>query len=161
MRLAVPLVALLLLSWSDTGPVIRHVPRMVDSTFDRRTSLCPGARTTGGDMQANEARLGVSDLLGGITAVDVHQFGTDFSGFTAVRSYLSDLLAERPRASYWYSPWAEATPLRASGVLATVHFPAGTRGRLEAAGVHLCLEDSTGIGRWWRLTPLDVWGRQE
>jgi hypothetical protein len=138
-------------------PPIRNVPRPADSTFTNRVTICPDAKGREPGVQANEARLSVVEILGTIAAVDVHQFGTGFSGFPAVQRYLADLLTRRPRTSYTTLPWAEGTPLAALGVLGTVHFASGVDAHLEAAGTHLCLQDRNGLATWWRLGPTDLW----
>jgi hypothetical protein len=139
------------------GPPIHHVPRLVDSTFHHRITLCPAATTAAGELLQNDARRSTAELFGTVTSVDVHQFGDSFAGFAAVQRYLEQLLARRPRTSYPSIPWAEGTPLAAWGVLGTVHLNDGTDARLEAVGSHLCFQRATGAATWWRLEPMDVW----
>jgi hypothetical protein len=122
-----------------------------------RIAVCPNAIGTAGGLEPNDAQRPVSELLRTISSVDVHQFGTSFGRFSAVQRYLAKLLAQRPRVSYGSIPWAEGTPLAAWGVLGTVHFTAGADARFEAVGPHLCVQDSAGVGTWWRLAPSDVW----
>jgi hypothetical protein len=153
------LFALLLLQAPAAGPPIRYVPRLVDSTFTRRTTICPGANAAAAGPRSNDSRRPVADLLGPAASVEVNQVGTGFARFSAVRRYLTGLLAQRPRTSYISVPWAEGTPLREWGVLGTVHFTGGADARFEAVGPHLCIVDATGVGTWWRLAPVDVWPR--
>ena len=154
----IPLVLFLLFCQVTLpGPPIHHVPRLVDSTFHHRTTLCPAAATAAGDLLHNDVRRSVAELFGTVASVDVHQFGDGFVGFSAVQRYLGRLLAQRPRTSYPSLPWAEGTPLTAWGVLATVHLSDGSDARLEAVGSHLCLRRANGTTTWWRLEPMDVW----
>ena len=139
----------------QSTPPIQHVPRLVDSTFTRRTTLCPNAARSGG-LWSNDAERPVAGLMGTISSVDVQQFGTGFADFSAVRSYLTALLAQRPHTSYPTAPWAEGTPLVAWGVIGTVHLQDGTDARFEASGPHLCVQTRLGVGTWWRLVPIDV-----
>jgi hypothetical protein len=139
------------------GPPIHHVPRLVDSTFNHRITLCPAATSTPGELRHNDARVTVAELFGNVSSVDVHQVGDSFAEFSAVRRYLAELLARRPQTSYPSVPWAEGTPLAAWGVLATVHFKGEADAHLEATGSHLCLQHASGAATWWRLEPMDVW----
>jgi hypothetical protein len=139
---------------------MRHVPRTVDSSVTRRDRLCPGARDMGGVIQGNDARRSVAEVLGAITQVDVHRFGPGFADFVAVQTYLRRQLAQRPRAFYQYTPWAEPTPLGAAGVFGTLHFANGSAGIFEAAGDYLCVQDTSGVHWWLRLAPLDIWPLQ-
>jgi hypothetical protein len=136
-------ILLMPLAWQD--PAVRHVPRTVDSTFAQRSRLCSNARSLAGVSVANDARRSVAELLGTIASLDVHQFGPDFGDFVAVETYFRTQLAQRPRAAYRYEPWAESTPLAASGVVGTIHFATGSTGLFEATGVHLCAQDSSDL----------------
>ena len=153
-------LGLLLLPFVGQDPPIRHVPQTIDSTRAERKSLCPNAHALDGVNRANDARRSVAQVLGTITALDVHQFGPSFIDFVAVQTYLREQLAQRPRILYRYAPWAEATPLAAAGVLGTLHFATGSTGVFEATDVHLCAQDSSGVYWWLRLVPLDVWPPQ-
>lgn len=155
---AVTLSALLLLMQSAVAaPAIHHVPRLVDSSFATRGTLCRTAIATTAGLRPNDDRRTVAELVGRVASIDVHQFGTEFAGFPAVQRYLATLLGQRPHVSYPTIPWAEGTPLAGWGMLGTVHFAAGPDARLEAAGPHVCLLDSTGHATWWRVAPVDVW----
>jgi hypothetical protein len=153
------LLVLLLLQATPPAPPINHVPRVVDSTFTRRSALCPAAGSGAWGLRPNDARRPVAELFGTISSVDVHQFGASFGSFPAVQLYLARLLAQRPRVSYSSVPWAEGTPLAAWGALGTVHFSAAADAHFEAVGPHRCLQESSGTGTWWRLAPIDVWGQ--
>jgi len=156
MRPVIMSLVTLLLPFVGQDPPVRHVPR-ADSTFARRGGLCPNAPYLGGVSRPNDARRSVAELLGSITAVDVHQFGSNFIDFAAVQAYLHQRLAQKPRVLFRHLPWAEATPLADAGVLGTLHFATGSTGVLEATRVHLCAQDSSGVYWWLRLAPLDLW----
>jgi len=143
-----------LAAWQDLP--VRLVPHG-NSTIDGARALCSGAPSRGGDSRANDARLSLSNVFGAVTELDVHQFGSGFVDFAAVQTYLHAQLAQRPRTLYRYSAWAEATPLGASGVVGTIRFATGSEGRFEVTGVHLCIEDASGVYWWIRLAPSDVW----
>jgi hypothetical protein len=66
-------LGMFLLPFVAQEPPIRHVPRTVDSTFTARGSLCGDAPCLGGVSRPNDARRSVAEVLGTITAVDVHQ----------------------------------------------------------------------------------------
>ena len=149
-------LGMLLMQSVGQDPPISHVPR-VDSTFAERLRLCPNVPYLGGVTQSNDARRSVAQVLGTITAVEVHQFGRSFVDFAAVQTYLGSQLAQRPRVLYRHVPWAEATPLADSGVLGTLHFATGSTGVFEATDVHLCAQDSSGVYWWIRMVPLDMW----
>lgn len=156
MRPTLVFLGIFLMQLVGQDPPIRHVPR-VDSTFAGRLRLCPDVPYLSGASQPNDARRSVAQLLGTITAVDVHQFGRTFIDFAAVQTYLQGQLARRPRVLYRSVPWAEGTPLADSGVLGTLHFSTGSTGAFEATDVHLCAQDSSGVYWWIRLVPLDMW----
>jgi hypothetical protein len=153
------LLALILLHLAGQNPPVRHLPRG-DSTLGATIALCSGAPYIGGTSRANDARLSISELFGAVTEVDVHQFGAGFVDFAAVQTYVHRQLAQRPRTLYRYRAWAEATPLAGSGVVGTIRFTAGSEGRLEATGIHLCIEDTSGVYWWIRLAPSDLWPLQ-
>ena len=153
-------LGVLLLPFVAQDPPIRHVPQTVDSTLAQRGGLCANAPSLSGVHRPNDGRRSVAQVLGSITAVDVHQFGRNFVDFAAVQAYLHQRLAQRPRVLFQYRPWAEATPLAAAGVLATLHFSTGSTGVFEATNVHLCAQDSSGVYWWLRLAPLDLWPPQ-
>ena len=153
-------LALFLLPLAGQDPPVRHVPRTVDSTISGRIDLCPGAPYVGGLSRANDARRSISELFGTITEIEVHQFGASFVDFSAVQTYVQGQLAQRPRTLYRYSAWAEATPLAGSGVVGTIRFVTGSTGRLEGTGIHLCIEDASGVYWCVRLAPSDVWPPQ-
>ena len=154
------LFGMLLFPVVGQDPPIRHVPQVFDSAFAERRGLCPNAHYLGGASRANDARLSVAQVLGPIATVDVYQFGLNFVDFAAVQTYLRRQLAQRPRVLYRYVPWAEATPLAAAGVVATLHFATGSTGVFEATDVHLCAQDSSGVYWWLRLVPSDIWPPQ-
>jgi hypothetical protein len=151
------ILGMLLLPFAAQDPPVRHVPRTADSSFAERGGLCPDAPYLGGVSRPNDARRSVAEVLGTITALDVHQFGRSFVDFAAVQTYLHKQLSAKPRVLYRHVPWAEATPLDAAGVLGTLHFATGSTGVFEATDVHLCAQDSSGVYWWLRLVPLDVW----
>lgn len=66
-------------------------------------------------------------------------------------------MTQRPRFISNYIPWAEATPLAVEGILGTLHYTEDRSGQIEIAGVHMCLQDSTGTSWWIRLAAVDVW----
>jgi hypothetical protein len=160
MRPLIVFLGLCLLPFIGQDPPIRHVPQTVDSTFAQRGRLCPNAPDLSGVGRPNDARRSVAELLGSITSVDVHQFGRNFVDFVAVQAYLHQLLAQRPRGLSRSLGWANATPLAGEGVLGTLHFATGSTGVFEAAQVHLCAQDSSGVYWWLRLAPLDLWPPQ-
>jgi len=149
-------LSMLLLPSVGQDLAIRHVPKTIDSGFSTRTRLCPEAPYEGGVSRENDARRTLEQLLGPITAMDVHQFGPKFSNFKDVDGYLRELLAQRPRTAFRYSAWAEMTPLTFEGVLGRLRFANGSTGAFEAAGVHVCAQDSSGVYWWLRLAPMDI-----
>ena len=159
MKRSISLLALILLPLAGQEPPVRYLPR-TDSPLGRRVALCSGAPATGGGDRVNDAQRSISELFGAMTEIDVHQFGASFVDFSAVQMYVQSQLAQRPRTLYRYSAWAEATPLAGSGVVGTIRFAAGSVGRLEATGIHLCIEDASGVYWWIRLAPSDVWPPQ-
>ncbi len=74
-----------------------------------------------------------------------------------MKRHIRQVLAERPRVFSGYAPWAEGTPLARSGILGTLRYAHGRRGRLEIAGSHLCLEDTMARVWWVRVAPVDLW----
>jgi hypothetical protein len=160
MRPTILFLGVLLLPFVGQDPAIRHVPQARDSTFDERGALCPDAPYLGGVSRPNDARRSVAQVLGSITAVDVHQVGRNFVDFAAVQAYLHQRLAQRPRVLFRHLPWANPTPLAAAGVLGMLHFASGATGVFEATDVHLCAQDSSGVYWWLRLGPLDLWPPQ-
>jgi hypothetical protein len=155
-RAVANLLVLVLVPLAGQDLPVRLVPHG-DSTIDGTRALCSGAPSRGGDSRANDARLSISNMFGVVTEVDVHQFGSGFVDFAAVHTYLHAQLAQRPRTLYRYRPWAEATPLGDSGVVGTIRFATGSEGRFEVTGIHLCIEDASGVYWWIRLAPSDVW----
>jgi hypothetical protein len=153
-------LGMLLLPFVGQDPPIRHVLQTVDATFAQRGTLCPNAPNLGGVSRRNDAQRSVAELLGSITAIDIHQFGQNFIDFVAVQVYLRQLLAQRPRGLSRGLNWANATPLAGGGVLGTLHFATGATGVFEAAHVHLCAQDSSGVYWWLRLASLDLWPPQ-
>ena len=138
------------------GPPIRHVPRVVDVHFASRIHLCPGAPDSGGIGKSNDGRNTIAEFLGpGLREIAVHQIGDSFPEFSAVQGHIRRVLARRPHEFSRYSPWAEATPLAANGILATLRYTRGRSGRLEIAGWHLCFQDTTGTAWWVRVAPVD------
>jgi hypothetical protein len=135
---------------------IRHVPAKIDAAFAERTSLCRNAPSEGGAARANDDRQSVSQLLGSVASIDVHQFGSKFSNADSVSAYLRRLMAQKPQTSYGSVPWAEATPLTSLGVVGRMLYTDGSTGAFEAADVHLCAQDSSGVYWWFRLAPLDL-----
>ena len=157
-RLTVVLGMVLLMTTSGSGPRIRHVPRVVDTQFATRSSLCPDAPVSGGTSEGNDARRSVAEFLGPeLVELHVYQVGGGFPDFGAVAAHLRWVLAQRPRSVSRYSPWAEGTPLAAAGILGTLRYTRGRGGRVEVVGVHVCLQDSAGTTWWMRLAPIDVW----
>jgi hypothetical protein len=156
-------LGILLLPSVGQDLTIRHVPKTIDSGFSTRTRLCPGAPYEGGVSQRNDARRTLEQLLGPITAIDVHQFSprNRFSpNFKDVERYLGELLALRPRTAERFAAWAEMTPLDFDGILGTLRFANGSTGAFEVAGVHVCAQDSSGVYWWFRLVPGDTWPTQ-
>jgi len=159
------LICLGILLVPAVGPdlTIRHVPKTIDSGFSTRTRLCPGAPYEGGVSRRNDARSTLEQLLGPITAIDVHQLSPQkrFSpNFKDVELYLGELLAQRPRTADRFAAWAEMTPLAFDGILGTLRFSNGSTGAFEVAGVHVCAQDSSGVYWWFRLAPGDIWPTQ-
>jgi len=151
-------LAVVLMIFPDSGPPIRHVPRVVDTGFATRSSLCPDAPSIGGAVEANDARRSVAEFLGPeLVELQVHQVGDSFQDFGAVATHLRWILAQRPQFVSRYAPWAEGTPMGAAGILGTLRYTEGSAGRVEVAGVHVCVQDSTGTVWWIRLAPIDLW----
>jgi hypothetical protein len=150
--------AVMLMAFPTAGPPIRYVPRLVDRDFSARHILCKGAPDTPGATRTNEARLSVAELLGSeLVEVQLHQIGEGFADFSAAIDQVRRLLSQRPQHLSNYSPWAEATPLASHGILGTLRYTDDRSGRLEIAGVHMCLQDSTGTYWWIRLAAIDIW----
>jgi hypothetical protein len=137
MRATIMFLGVFLLPFVEQDPPIRHVPPTVDSPFAERGSLCPNAPSLSGVSRPNDARRSVAQVLGSISAVDVHQFGRNFVDFAAVQAYLHQRLAQKPRVLFRHLPWANATPLAAAGVLGTLHYASGSTGVFEATDVYL------------------------
>ncbi|HEX5575528.1 MAG TPA: hypothetical protein VFX42_06600 [Gemmatimonadales bacterium] len=112
----------------SSGPLrIHYEPQVVDRHFTSRMDLCPGVPDSGGFGRANAHRQTIGEFLSGeLREIVVHQIGDSFSEFAAVERQIRQVLAQRPQAFSRYSAWAEATPLAASGILATLRY---TRGR--------------------------------
>jgi hypothetical protein len=159
MKRSMSLLALVLLPLAGQEPAVRHVPRG-DSPIGGTMALCSSAPHIGGGSRANDARLSISEVFGAVTEVDVHQFGASFVDFAAVQTYVRGRLAQRPRTLYRYQAWAEATPLAGSGVAGTIRFATGSQGHFEATGIHLCIEDASGVYWWIRLAPSEIWPLQ-
>jgi hypothetical protein len=141
-------------------PPIRHVPRVVDVHFASRMHLCPGTPDRGGIGQANDTGKTITEFLGtGLREIAVHQIGDSFPKFNVVQQHIRQVMSQRPQEFSRYSPWAEATPLAANGILATLRYTRGRSGRLEIAGSHLCFQDTTGTVWWVRVGSVDVWPR--
>jgi hypothetical protein len=122
--------------------------------------LCPGAPSRGGVGQANDSQKTVAEFLGAeLREIAVHQIGDSFPEFAVVQQHIQQVMAQRPQVFSRYSPWAEATPLSANGVLATLRYTRGRSGRLEISGSHLCFQDAAGPVWWVRVAPVDVWNR--
>ena len=154
MKLTFPVLGVVMATMGTLGPQnvpIHHVSRTVDPTFERRTRLCPGASYEGGVDRPNDTGASVEELLGPITSIEIHQFGPKFANFSAVETYVRELLAKRPRRVYRYQAWAEGTPLH-GGVLGTLRFENGLSGVFEATGPHVCVQDATSQHWWFRLT---------
>jgi hypothetical protein len=83
---------------------IHLVPRTVDPTFERRYSLCPGASTEVGLTRSTDDRASVEELFGPVSSIEIHQFGSKFSTFSGVETYVRELLAKRPRSVSRYTP---------------------------------------------------------
>ena len=153
------MVATGLALWTGALP-IRYVPRVVDAHFTSRMLLCPGAPSRGGVGQANDSQKTVAEFLGAeLREIAVHQIGDSFPEFAVVQQHIQQVMAQRPQVFSRYSPWAEATPLSANGVLATLRYTRGRSGRLEISGSHLCFQDAAGPVWWVRVAPVDVWNR--
>jgi hypothetical protein len=141
-------------------PPIRHVPRVVDVHFASRMQLCPEAPDSGGTGQVNDSQRTITEFLGtGLREIAVHQIGDSFPKFSVAQQHIREVMARRPQVFSRYSPWAEATPLAANGILATLLYTRGRSGRLEIAGTHLCFQDPTGTVWWVRVAPVDLWHR--
>jgi len=151
-------LTLMLMALPTAGPPIRYVPRIVDRDFTARVILCKGAPGTPGATRTNEARLSVAELLGSeLVEVQLHQTGEGFADFSAAVDQVRRLLSQRPQLLSNYTPWAEPTPLASQGILGTLRYTDDRSGRIEIAGVHMCLQDSTGTFWWIRLAAVDIW----
>ena len=149
-----------LLSLAAAGLRIVHVPRTVDPQFATRLSLCPNAPMSGGAIRANDAQRSVAEFIGpDLIELQVHQVGDSFPDFGAVARHVRHLLARHPRFVSHFTPWAEATPLGAVGILGTLRYTHGRQGRIEIAGVHMCIQDTAGTVWWIRLAPVDLWSQ--
>jgi hypothetical protein len=136
---------------------IHNMSRTVDPAFERRSKLCPGDSDDGGVYRSNDTRASVEELFGPITSIEIHQFGPKFANFSAVETYVRELLAKRPRFVSRYQAWANLTPLDREGVLGTIRFGNGVSGVFEATGPYVCLQDAMSRHWWLRLVPDDVW----
>jgi len=141
---------------------IRHVPRTVDPQFHQRTRLCAEQAPSNAGPQPNDQRVTVQTFLGpALREIHLHQLGDSLAPFPTARATLRALLAARPRAFSPFPHWAEATPLRAWGLLGTVHYVGHSSRRIEVAGRHLCVADSLGVLWWIRLEAVDVFPEGE
>ena len=150
------LLATLVVPLATQDLSVRHVPARIDPAFAKRTTLCRNAPSDSGGARANDARRSLSQLLGLVASIDVHQVGSEFSNTESVAAYLRRLIAQNPRTSFGSVPWAEATPLASLGVVGRLHYANGSTGAFEAADVHLCAQDSSGVYWWFRVAPLDL-----
>ena len=156
------LIAFLVLRRAEQRVPIRYAPQIdpaTEASFEGRHSICKNAPYEGGILKNNDDRRPIEKLFGTITSIEVHQFAPAFRSFVAVETYLSDVLAKRPRTSYRYQAWANGTPLSNYGVAGTLHFANGTAGAFEATTVYLCAQDSSGTFWWVRLSAEggDLW----
>jgi hypothetical protein len=151
-------LTMLLIAAPGAGPPIRHAPRVVDRGFATRVSLCHAVPANPGGVRTNDSKLSAAEILGPeLLELQVHQLGDGLADFDAAVSHLRRLLAQRPRIVSPQTPWAEATPLASEGILGTLRYTHGRTGRFEAAGMHLCFQDSAGAFWWMRLAAIDVW----
>ena len=158
MTLTLTLVGVFMANLGPQNVPIHHVSRRVDPAFESRYQLCPGASYEGGVDRSNDTRASVEELFGPITSIEIHQFGPTFANFSAVESYVRELLAKRPRRVSRYQAWANATALDRDGVLGTIRFGNGVSGVFEATGPYVCLQDAMSRHWWLRLVPTgDVW----
>lgn len=157
MKLALTLLAVFMTTLGPQNPPIHHVSKTVDPTFESRYRLCPRAFDEGGVDRSNDARASVEELFGRITSIEIHQYGGKFANFSAVESYVRELLAKRPRLVSRYQAWANVTALDPGGVLGTIRFANRVSGVFEATGPHVCLQDAMSRHWWLRLVPMDVW----
>ena len=74
---------------------IYDVPKPGDPALKGRSRLCPNASAEGGVSRSNETRASIEQLFGTLTAVEIHQFGSKFSDFSAVEKYVRGLLSQR------------------------------------------------------------------
>ena len=157
MTLTLPLLGVFMATLGPQSVPIQNVSRTVDPAFERRFRLCPGASYDGGVYRSNDTRASVEELFGPITSIEIHQFGPKFANFSAVETYVRELLAKKPRFVYRSQPWANRTPLDRKGVLGTIRFGTGVSGVFEATGPYVCVQDATSQHWWFRLVPNDVW----
>jgi hypothetical protein len=160
MTLTLTLLGVVMATMVTLGPQnvpIHHVSRTVDPAFESRYQLCPGAPYEGGVDRSNDTRASVEELFGPITSIEIHQFGPKFANFSAVETYVRELLAKRPRRVSRFQSWANSTALDRGGVLGTIRFGNGVSGVFDATGPDVCLEDAMSRHWWLRLVPMDVW----
>lgn len=159
MRPSLALLALFLpVPLSTQEPSIRLVPRVVDPHFMQRSRMCGQDSATSAFPVRNDHRRSVQAILGpALREIQVHQVGDSLAEFSRAQERLRALLQARPLALTRSPNWAEGTPFRTWGLLATIHYSHNRSGRLEAVGNHLCLADSTGVTWWLRLEAVDVW----
>ena len=157
MTLTLTLLGVFMAALGPQNAPIHHLPRTVDPAFERRFRLCPGASDDGGVYSSNDTRASVEELFGPITSIEIHQFGPKFANFSAVETYVRELLAKRPRFVFRSQPWANMTPLDRDGVLGTIRFGNGVSGVFEAKGPYVCLQDAMSRYWWLHLIPYDVW----
>jgi hypothetical protein len=156
-RLPVSIVVLLV-PLAVHEPPIKYVPLTVDVHFAERLRLCSGDSTSGGYPVMNDQRRSIQQLLGpSLVEIQLHQLGDSLSPFPKARAHVRDLLEARPLSLSHVPNWAEGTPLRSWGIIGSVHYSRDRVGRLEAAGNHLCVVDSTGVTWWIRVEAVDVW----
>jgi hypothetical protein len=156
MMLTLTLLGVVISSLGSQNVPIHQVSRTVNPAFERRVRLCPGASYEGGVDRSND-RASVEELFGPITSIEIHQFGPKFANFSAVETYVRELLAKRPRFVSRYRAWANLTSLGRDGVLGTIRLGNGMSGVFEATGPYVCLQDAMSRHWWLRLVPDDVW----
>jgi hypothetical protein len=154
-------LGMLMLPLAAQELAIRDVPKIIDSGFLKRYKLCPGAPYEDGVGPGNDERRSVEQLLGPITAIDVHQFGPKYTNFKDVENYLRGVLAKRPRTAHRFQAWANMTPLFPEGVLGRLRFANGSTGAFEATSAYVCAQDASGVYWWFRLVPMDIWPGQD
>ena len=85
MTLTLTLLGVFMATLGPQNVPIQNVSRTVDSAFERRFRLCPGASDDGGVYRSNDTRASVEELIAPIASIEIHQFGRSLRTLVQLR----------------------------------------------------------------------------